>query len=251
MSNDTHYFTLPVGRLVGGSLRQARTIDGFGNPLLTRDGKPREEYSFGVAIKKTAQSLALEPWYIPIHALALSSFSGATQRPDFSTKVTDGDSAVPRGAKSIAPKDKEGYPGHWVVFFSGSRPATLWNADGSARLDPSIEVKKGYFVQVMGNARSNGNVQKPGMYMNATAVGFSGYGEEIKGADVTPVGFGGALPAGALLMPNGAMPAAPAAPMAAATRVMTPKAGGATYEAFISQGWTDASLREHGYVVGG
>ena len=30
---------------------------------------------------------------------------------------------------------------------------------------------------------------------------------------------------------------------------MTAKAAGASYETFIGQGWTDALLREHGYMV--
>lgn len=262
-AQDTVYFTFPVGRLVGGSLHRPRTEDGYGKPLVTRDGKPREEYSFGVAIPKTASTLAAEPWYAPIAALAAAAFPAGQNKLDtFSCKVTDGDSTKPQGRKMIAPSSKKGYPGHWVVFFSGSRPAALWNADGSARLDPAIEVKKGYYVQVMGNSRSNGDLMKPGMYMNATAVGFSAFGEEIKGEEVVPVGFGGALPPGASATPVAAMPApaapvapplrvTPVAPMAAATRIMTPKANGATYEACIAAGWTDAALREHGMMVGG
>jgi hypothetical protein len=30
---------------------------------------------------------------------------------------------------------------------------------------------------------------------------------------------------------------------------MTAKAAGVTYEAFLAQGWTDAALREHGYIM--
>lgn len=248
------YFTLPVGRLVGGSLHESRKVDGYGKPLTTKQGTPREDFSFGVALRKTAPTLASEPWYAPIHAMAVASFpAGQHKLPTFSTKVTDGDDATPRGTRMVAPKDKEGYPGHWVVWFSGNRAPSLWNADGSARLDPNVQVKRGYYVQVMGNAKSNGDLAKPGIYMNATAVGFSAPGEEIKSADVVPVGFGGALPPGVSTVPAGAMPppAAPAAPMPAATRIMTPKAGGVSYEAFVAKGWTDTALREQGYMVGG
>lgn len=40
----------------------------------------------------------------------------------------------------------------------------------------------------------------------------------------------------------------PAATVPAPARVMTAKAGGATYEAYIAQGWTDATLVQHGYM---
>jgi hypothetical protein len=40
-------------------------------------------------------------------------------------------------------------------------------------------------------------------------------------------------------------PPAPVAPV----HQMTPAAGGATYESFIAQGWTDALLRQHGMMV--
>lgn len=54
--------------------------------------------------------------------------------------------------------------------------------------------------------------------------------------------------------PNpGIMPTAPAipvAPPAAPVRQMTAKAAGATYESFISQGWNDALLVQHGYMNG-
>lgn len=43
-------------------------------------------------------------------------------------------------------------------------------------------------------------------------------------------------------------PAAPAAP-AAPGRTMTAKAAGQPYEAFVAQGWTDANLVAHGYML--
>ena len=47
------------------------------------------------------------------------------------------------------------------------------------------------------------------------------------------------------------MMAPPAAPPAAPVRTMTPKAAGATYEAMIAAGWTDALLIEHGMMMPG
>lgn len=50
-------------------------------------------------------------------------------------------------------------------------------------------------------------------------------------------------------MPMPPAVAAPVAPPAAPVHQMTPKAQGASYESFVSQGWTDALLREHGYML--
>ena len=111
-------------------------------------------------------------------------------------------------------------------------------------------------------------------------VALSAYGPEIVvGADASSVGFGQApLPAGATTTPPAAFtPPAQFAPVAAApapmptpnpaflqppvpgappvapvapARVMLPPAQGATYEAMIAAGWTDALLVAHGMMQG-
>lgn len=70
-----------------------------------------------------------------------------------------------------------------------------------------------------------------------------------------------AMPPAAMPAPNpaflqvpGAAPGVPAVPLAppvaaAPVRQMTAKAAGASYETFIAQGWTDALLVQHGYMV--
>lgn len=150
-------------------------------------------------------------------------------------------------------------------------------------------VKLGYYVQVNANVDYNGSTQQPGIYINHSMVCFSGYGPEIVvGPDAASAGFGAApLPAGASAVPLGAsaplpavggmpgVPGAPGAPapaplipglpgapgaalpgmppapgaMVAPAYTMTAKAGGATREAFVAQGWNDAQLLEQGYMV--
>lgn len=61
-------------------------------------------------------------------------------------------------------------------------------------------------------------------------------------------GFLAPAPVGAAMPMPPALPV-PAVPPAAPARQMTAKAGGASYEAFIEQGWTDATLVQHGYMV--
>lgn len=66
---------------------------------------------------------------------------------------------------------------------------------------------------------------------------------------------GYSAPPAAPAMPSAPVPPAPPAapvPAAAPAKVMTAKAGGATYESFIANNWTDVMLVEHGYMtIGG
>lgn len=215
--------TTPVGRLVGGSIYEPNTTDYEGRPLTMKDKvTPRVEYSFGVAIPKTpgVQHWASEPWGGPIWALANQAFvNGEVQRPDFAWKITDGDSTIPnkRGNK---PCDREGYPGHWIMWFSGGFAPKVYNADGTALIAEKDAVKPGYYVQVFGNITDNKPSQSPGLYINHTYVALSGYGPEISvGPDVSAAKFGAApLPPGASAVPVNSftppvtMPPAPGAP---------------------------------------
>jgi hypothetical protein len=197
--------------------------------------------------------------------------------------VSDGDSTVPN-AKGRKPCDREGWPGHWVVHFSsGFAPRIVRQRDGSnpPQFDAFNEpdaLKLGFFVQVNGNVDFNGSQQQPGVFLNHSLVCFSAFGPEIfVGPDPTQAGFGGApLPPGASMTPPanftppavpggvappplvpgvpgaGApmppVPGAPVAPPAAPARVMTAAANGATYEAMLAAGWTDATLIQHGMM---
>jgi hypothetical protein len=110
--------------------------------------------------------------------------------------------------------------------------------------------------------------------VDTKSVGF-GAGALPAGASLTPVGGGFvppvqqqapymppmqpqayAAPAPAMAPPpNPAIlglppaPAMPAPPPAAPVRTMTAKANGATFEAMLGAGWTEALMREHGYLV--
>jgi hypothetical protein len=207
-------FTTPVGRLVGGSLYDPETTDYDGKPLVDKSGAPRQNFNFGVALPKTAQHWANEPWGGQIWQLAHAAFpNGETQRHDFAWKITDGDSQIPnkRGRK---PCEREGYPGHWVIWFSGGFAPKVYNADGSQQIVEPNAVKPGYYVQVFGNVTDNKPSQSPGLYINHTYVALVGYGPEIQvGPDVSAAGFGQnvVLPPGASAVPvAGAFNPAPA-----------------------------------------
>ncbi|MCH9712732.1 MAG: DUF2815 family protein [Proteobacteria bacterium] len=228
MSNrDTIPFLTPVGRLVSGDVFKAITTDANGNPLLVKSGpnagQPTQNYSFGVAFEKNNVEYA-ELWAI-IEAEAKACFpqyfdaSGNCILPTFSWKITDGDSQVPN-TKQIKPCDREGYPGHWVVFFSGSFAPKLYTAGGASIITDPEAIKKGYYVRVSGSVVGNENAQKPGVYVNHSMVELIGYGEEISSGPDGAAVFGGtpaaAMPAGVSATPiapaAGPKPAGPAGP---------------------------------------
>lgn len=205
----------PVGRLVGGSLYVGDTKDDKGQPLVYKSGKnagqPRTSFNFGVAFAKGAeQHWNQTEWGGKVYAEAQKSATNTYQGRFFAWKVTDGDSAEPN-KKGNAPRDREGYPGHWVVWFSGSFSPQVFNANGTERILEPGAVKPGYFIQVFGNVEFNKSDESPGMYFNYGLVAFSAYGTEIElssGPDAASVGFGGGpLPAGATTAPVGGMQA--------------------------------------------
>jgi hypothetical protein len=284
--------TTPVGRMVGGSLYTPETTDYDGKPLTMKDKvTPRVNYSVAIAIPKTSGvgHWANEQWGAPIWALANEAFrNGETQRPDFAWKIVDGDSQVPN-KKGRKPCDREGYPGNWVLWFSGGYAPKAYNADGTQQLMEKDAIKPGYYIQLFGSISDNMPSQSPGLYLNHTYVALSGYGPEISNApDVGAAGFGAgvSLPPGASATPVGGFnpaapvgypappapaapvgypappaPAAPTIPVVPNPDILTPPppvaAPGRTmtadahapYEVYVANGWSDAQLIANGLML--
>ena len=302
------YVTTPVGRMVGGSLYKGKTVNSKGEPLIFKSGpnkgQPRTEYSIGVAFAKTPGNahwaneigmtkvnnvLGNHAWLRPVYDLGLAAFpAGEATRAAFSWKITDGDSAEPN-KNMKKPCDNEGYPGHWIIWFtSASTAPKVLSADGSQVITEPGAVKPGYYVQVLSRVTDNVGSETPGIYWSLDKVALAAYGPEISyQLSDSEAGFGGtALPPGATAAPVGvaSMPApipGPAAslpvaalpglapvpvptppvpvpvPVAAAApaRVMTPAAiaAGYTYETFKvghpGSPWTDDMLVAQGHMV--
>lgn len=278
-------FLTPVGRIVWGLPSKPQNKDKDGRPLLIKKGpdmgKPATRYPFGFAIPKAGESHWRETTWGAIiwHAGTAGFPGGQTALPSFAWKVIDGDSTTPNEAMK-RPCDQEGHRGHWILRFSSSYVPKHFNRDGSAAVDPST-FYTGCYIQVAANVAANGEVSKPGVYLNPGMVAFQGHGAPIEsGPDASAVGFGQApLPAGASATPVAGMAAPAAAPAAVAPPavavaplpvavapapafiqppppsapsvgpMMTAKAGGVPYAAFIAQGWTDATLRANGYIA--
>jgi hypothetical protein len=213
--------TSPVGRVVGGNFYKPNTTDAEGRPLVYKHGldagKPRVDYFFALAIPKQGeQHWNQTAWGAEIYKVGQIGFpQGQFQAPDFAWKITDGDSPIPN-KKGVIPNKREGYPGHWVLKFSGGYAPRLFNSTGTEQLLEPDYVKPGYYVQVNFDVDGNESMSQPGIYLNHKMVAFAAYGKEIiSGPDPRSVGFGtnAALPAGASAAPVGGTfnPAAPVA----------------------------------------
>lgn len=224
MSNEITNFLTPVGRLVQGDVFTGKNTDQQGQPLVYKTGamagQPRTDYFFALAIAKNDPGLAEFMKVITDQAGQdfphLKGASGTIDFPGFSWKYKDGDDTTPdvNGRRNC---DREGFPGHYVFSFSGSNAPGVHKRDQSGNIVPIVnpeELKKGYYIQVFGSVKGNGQSQKPGVYLNHSMVLLCGYGEEIvSGPDANTV-FGNApvapLPQGASATPLAAMPAAAA-----------------------------------------
>lgn len=228
--------TTPVGRIVMGSLYTPDTTDADGNPLVIKSGpnagQPRVNYFFALAIPKNPgeQHWAQTPWGAQIWAVGHQEFPHAAQAADFSWKIVDGDSQQPgklfKGKPGKKPCENEGWPGHWVIKFSGGFAPKVYQQEGAGYvqiMQPDF-CKPGYFVEVAFNVEGNRSQSSPGIYVNHSMVCFRAYGPEISfGPDVTAAGFGASpLPAGASMTPPaGAIPM-PQAPAVAAPAPLVP-----------------------------
>lgn len=292
--------TFPPGRLVGGNLYESKIVkDNAGQPKKNADGSNQIQFSFGVAYEKAGTThWGQTTWGAEVWKEGHDSWpNGQAGGNQFAWKIIDGDSLVPN-KNGRKPAENEGWPGHWVVWFSGMYAPKTCNKNGTiVYTDSEQRIKPGHCVQVHASVKGNNPSQTPGVYMNYMMTAHSASGPEIQLAnavDASKVGFGQApLPSWAGAVPLGQMSAAqaqanaggPAVPGAApgvpgvptagpvtpsavpvvpappivpstafmqpppAVPVMTPKAGGATYEAFIANGWTADRMRAEGYMV--
>lgn len=266
----------PPGRMVGGNLDKLFPVidDKTNQQRIGKDGQPMFDCSVACAIPKTQARWQDEFYDQPIHGriawgkivhdTGAAAHPSTVASPSFSWKILDGDSTIPnkKGKRNC---DKAGHPGHWVLWFSQGWLPKRVNSDGLVEL-PEGSIVPGYYIQVFGSVEGNKLVQNgtPGVYLNPIAVALVGEGERIASdVDTTKIGFGGALPAGAKPVTAAAPQFGAATPAPAPTpvppntavlnvpvpRTMTAKAAGATYEAFVKNGWTDDMMRQEGYML--
>ena len=213
----------PVGRMVQGHPMKMSDKGFQGKQLTDKQGNVREECFFAVAFPKTDPLMA-EIWQ-QLQRVAQAGFPGGqSQWPTFSWKVKDGDQPPHNG--------KEGFPGHYVISFKSGWSPKIFTKGGDAQVVNQADIKCGDYVRVYFNIAPNGDLQKPGIYVNPGIVELVGYGEQINsGPDgsvfaAAPV----ALPAGASATPVAgaplSVPAAAGNPVPAAAGNPVPAAAG-------------------------
>lgn len=261
MSQD---FTTPVGRMIGGSIYKTAEKKPQPGDDPAKPKKPM--YDFGIAIPKNGQHWRQTDWGAKIYAAGVEEFGAAIcDHPSFAWKIIDGDATAAATAGGTAPNTKEGYPGNWILWFSGATAPTLYNANGTQVIAAPDYLKPGHYIQVLGNAKGNGNKpgnpgqKKSGVYLNHTYVAHAGFGPEISyKPDVASAGFGQSpLPAGVSAVPVGGLPgtvpvASPinfAALTPPSAYTMTEKAGAYTHAQMVASGWKDADLIAQGYML--
>jgi len=231
-------FTSPVGRLLQGSVDEQQTKDQQGRERVVKTGpnagQPSPQTYLGVAFRKDDPAWNDFHWLLIRKAAAdfPSLFPNAAAndftciRPDFAWKIIDGDSPMHNQAGK-AWNSYEGFPGHWVVRFTSGYLPRCFHAGRYAPQDQIQEkgvIRRGYFVRVSGTVEGNGDLQKPGLYLNPDMVELSAYGQEIVSGPDAGEAFGSApaaLPPGATAAPMtpptpGAGPGAPPPPATAA-----------------------------------
>ncbi|MCK5127598.1 MAG: DUF2815 family protein [candidate division Zixibacteria bacterium] len=274
----TEYIELqtPVGRLLQGHPLDVVTTNMNNRPLTDKQGNPRIEYFFRIAIAKTDPGL--NAVVQQAQAVAAQAFPGGqSQLEHFSWKIIDGD--LP------AYKDKEGFPGHIIFRCTNGYPITCFSKGGRSIITEKEHIKRGYYIRAIISFKGNGETEKPGIYINCRAVEMFAYGEEIisgpsgeqlfgqgpahipAGIPETPVAGSAGMPGfagvpGATSVPGATQvpavgtpatgnflnPSSPPAPGNPPIKTMTEKASNITYDAFIKEGWTDAQLIAHGYM---
>ena len=193
------YAASPVGRWVWGDLWKS-TDKGFqGKPLIDKTGQPRVEWCIGLACPKGPE---FDAFWAQVAAHAQAEFpQGQAQQPTFSWKLNDGD----------AP-DKVTKPGHagcWVLRLSSGFAPEVYDGNHLQIIDPQM-VTKGDWLQVNIGLQGNGDVAKPGIYLNLGMTMLKAKGERISSGPSVAEVFG--APGAAIAAP--APPAQQAAPAA-------------------------------------
>lgn len=193
-----------VGRIVWGNPGKATTKkDQKGNPVL-KDGKPVDQWAFGLAIPKADFQAVVWP------AMAQEAAVGYPQGvpPQFSWKYKDGDTGIDRSGKPY--NLREGYPGCYVLTItteSFAPPIFKLQQNGTYVQLTGDQIKTGDYVACALSFKVNvptDRTHTPGLYVNPVAIDHVGYGQPIfNGPDAATL-FGGTtyqLPPGASAMP--------------------------------------------------
>lgn len=222
-------FTTPVGRLVQGSPCMAPQTDMKTNkPLLNADGTQKMGVFMAIAFPKVLPdgrpntefdalfALLKETAAAAWPALFPQGAAGPCVNPRFSMKYQDGDGYDQSGNPVSA---KPGFAGHHILRFSTDYHVRCYH-EGKFAAHEEIQdvknvVKRGYWVRLVGEARSNNasGTQVPGISLYPNLLSLVAQGDEIVSGPDAASAFGAAAIG---WRPPAMVPGMPAAPMAPA-----------------------------------
>lgn len=155
-------------------------------------------------------------------------------------------------------------PGHWVQVFGDARGNDSGQSPGIF-LNGSLVAFQAFDKEIISGPDASAVGFGTGVTLpaGASAVPLGGMAPPVPAAAASPTAHlnppvPGAptvaaqptiIPDPTFLNAAGAVPVPPAPPAVAAGPVMTAKAGPAKYADFVAKGWTDAMLREQGFIV--
>lgn len=252
-------FLLPEGRIVKGHPMIDRPVTDDKNiPVLDASGVQKTDRYIAIAIPKNGSTdWKQTEWGAQVVQAAsdpVEGYSAAEQSsPVFSWKIVDGDSAVPN-RKGNAPKDQEGFAGHWVIHLTTALPYAVYaNGNYALPVTDKNEVKTGDFARIYVSVKGNKPAKTPGVYINPRMAEITRAGQQIVSDNLPSAAsvFGGAAPApSAPVTPPPAAPAAPSVPPAppappAPAAEEKYSVNGAVYtrsQLLAMEGWTEAHL---------
>lgn len=295
---ETGQFRSGKGRLVQGEAHKANPRkDDDGKPILKADGTPVTEYYVGVAFPKT------DPDWVGLKGGMTASchkeWAGKVdfQHAAFAFKWRDADTSRDKAGKLLSEKNPgtvgcdvlglsrngdfglpQMYARAWLLPDGHPEKVTDGTPGPLVALDVATGeklLKRGYYVRVFGDRKSNETPKYPGQYVNLEGIELFEYGEELVSTGSRPSGeemFGDDAPTAGAPAPVVSAPApiaspGPSAPAPAPhTAYMSPPpapapagpslsaAGlaafpGGTYAAFLAAGWSHDQLVTAGYVA--
>jgi hypothetical protein len=295
---ETGQFRSGKGRLVQGEPFKANPRkDDDGKPVLKADGTPVTEFYVGIAFPKT------DPDWVGLKgamtAACHKEWAGKVdfQHAAFAFKWRDADTSRDKAGKLLSEKNPgtvgcdvlglsrngdfglpQMYARAWLLPDGHPEKVTDGTPGPLVALDVSTAeklFKRGYYVRVFGDRKSNETPKYPGQYVNLEGIELFEYGEEIVSQGSRPSGeemFGDDAPTVGAPAPVASAPAPTASPTSAPapaphTAYMAPPpaapapagptlspAGqaafpGGTVEGFIAAGWTMDQLKAAGYLA--
>ena len=229
-------FVTPPGRIVWGNPARSQTKkDQKTKQPIIKDGKPVEQWVFGVAFTKAE----FEQQVMPHLQQEVASLFPNGVPAKFSWKFKDGDGVDGQGKPY---NTREGYAGHYILTVSTEvfAPPIYKNENGKYRQIEAHEIKTGDYIVVKLNVKANAPADAshtPGIYVNPQGIELIGYGQEIITSGINPdEAFGGKTytlppgasatplaPVGGVVAPNmGNVPAAPVANLSPAAASSVP-----------------------------